>query len=386
MRIFLLLLLFFCVNKVIGQEVNSVEDAKQIAQKALDNVSKNINLSKQQIKQLSIYVRNLQNSQSNLKNQIEKLQNQQKQAKQQLEKDSDLFKKYIIEQNKAEQKYKLAKKQFVHITSALEYMQLTPPPILVAQPQTIYKTIRGTEIIQIIVPKVKQEIDNYNSVLNALKQSIANSNIQKNQLIASLNIYKINTEKLNMLLHLTQINEQKSNQKIIQTHQTIDNLETKSQSLEKFLNIVNKQKTNELLATKKLELLNKLKKLPNFTIFKGKLNLPVQGKVLKNYYTDKNSNKKGETLLALTSNKVKASSAGLIEYAGDFRSYGKIVIINMGSNYYMILSGFKELFVESNKFIEKNTILGLVDINKTIYAELKFGSESVNIEPWWLTS
>lgn len=56
----------------------------------------------------------------------------------------------------------------------------------------------------------------------------------------------------------------------------------------------------------------------------------------------------------------------------------------MGSNYYMILSGFSKLFVESNSFISKGKELGLVGSSKTIYVELKFVSESVNLQSWWI--
>lgn len=384
MQIVFLILYLFMIVTANGQELSSLEEAKQIAQQALDHISSNVTLSQQQISLLTKQVENIKNDKIRFKDAIANLQKQQQQAKEQLEKDSNLFKKYRTEQAIAQKKYDKVKVEFIHISGALAYMQLKPPPILVVQPQTIRQTIRGADLLQIIVPKIKDQVKNYNKLLIELNNSIENSERQKQNFINTINNYKINTEKLNLLLKKAQENEKNSKQQIIIKQQNVTNLYDKTENLQKFLEIVKKQQNAQQLLSKKEELKNKLSKLPKFITLKGKLALPVKGKVIKNYYIDKNSNKHGELLLAINDEKVTIPHAAIVEYAGKFRSYGNIVILNMGSNYYMILCGFKKLFVENNSFINKNTVLGLVDRNKTIYAELKHATESLNLQLWWL--
>lgn len=366
--------------EAISQENNSLAEASSIAQQALNDISIHISLSTEQINNLICQIKQIQKNKTRLKENIKDIQKEQLLAKIKLEKDKKLFKNYRIEQALAQEKYNKVKNQFMHIIGVLEHMQLSPPPILIVNPQDIHKTIIGADILNILIPKIQHSIYLYKDALKKLNNSIANANKQKIQLISTITNYDLITKKMNLLLYSANENEKISKQKINNVQQDIANMAKKTKNLQNFLNIIAKQQNQ-----KKLENLEKkLKTKVNFPTLKGKLELPVKGKILENFYSQKDSEKKGELLLAQKDNKVFAPNDAIVSYAGNFRSYGNIVILDMGSNYYMILSGFGKLFVESNSFISKGDILGLVGSSKTIYVELKFVSESVNLQSWWI--
>lgn len=368
------------LSKAISQENNSLREASLVAQKALNDISRHIYLSTEQINNLKHQIKQIQNDKVELKENIKNIEKEHISAKIKLEKDKKLFKNYRIEQELAQQKYNKVKNQFLHIIGALEHMRLSPPPILIVNPQDIRKSMRGADILNIMIPKLQHSIYVYNDALKNLNSSIAEADKQKTQLISAIKNYDLITKKLNLLLHSANENEKISKQKINITQQDIAHMSTKTHELQKFLSIIGKQQNR-----KKIEdLEKKLNANVDFVKLKGKLELPVKGKIVQDFYLQKDSEKKGELLLATKDNKVVAPNDAIVAYAGNFRSYGNIVILNMGSNYYMILSGFSKLFVESNSFISKGKELGLVGSSKTIYVELKFVSESVNLQSWWI--
>ena len=82
-----------------------------------------------------------------------------------------------------------------------------------------------------------------------------------------------------------------------------------------------------------------------------------------------------------------------MSFAGQFRSYGRLLIINAGDGYYLVLAGLDQTSVEVGQFVLAGEPVGSMgeksagppgsDGDPTLYVEFKKDGGSIDPEPWW---
>jgi len=106
---------------------------------------------------------------------------------------------------------------------------------------------------------------------------------------------------------------------------------------------------------------------------------------------------KGLSLTTRAEAQVTAPSDGWVVYAGPFRTYGQLLIINAGGGYHLLLAGMERIDVELGQFVltgEPVAVMGgkapLVspavasDANPpTLYVEFRKDGVAVDPAPWW---
>ncbi len=124
--------------------------------------------------------------------------------------------------------------------------------------------------------------------------------------------------------------------------------------------------------------------LPEGTRFadaRGGLKPPVQGSLKSGY----GSGRKGLTVTTRPSAQVTAPFTGRIEFAGAFKNYDNVVILNVGENYFMLLTGLGEIFVTSGEMVGSGEPIGLMpDASRAaeLYIELRKNGSPINPTPW----
>ena len=124
--------------------------------------------------------------------------------------------------------------------------------------------------------------------------------------------------------------------------------------------------------------------LPEGTRFadaRGGLKPPVQGTLKSSY----GSGRKGLTVSTRNNAQVTAPFTGRIEFAGAFKNYDNVVILNVGENYFMLLTGLGEIFVDSGEMVGAGEPLGLMPssgANSELYIELRKNGAPINPKPW----
>lgn len=148
-----------------------------------------------------------------------------------------------------------------------------------------------------------------------------------------------------------------------------------------------------------------------FAEAKGRLPLPVSGRILKNFGEEDGLGgvMRGIQVAARPEARVASPSDGWIVYAGPFRSYGKLLIINGGGGYHVVLAGMDRVDVEMGQFVLAGEPVGtmgskriasaaigvaaagtgLVDLYSTqpvLYVEFRKENSSIDPAPWWVSS
>ena len=84
-------------------------------------------------------------------------------------------------------------------------------------------------------------------------------------------------------------------------------------------------------------------------------------------------------------------------YAGPFRSYGQVLILNAGDGYHIVLAGMERIDAALGQFVlggEPVAVMGATrlasigDIDHTsaqpiLYVEFRKDGNSINSAPWW---
>lgn len=91
----------------------------------------------------------------------------------------------------------------------------------------------------------------------------------------------------------------------------------------------------------------------------------------------------GITYAALSSAPVQAPCTGRVEFAGPFRSFGQMLILDCGRNYRFVLSGLGQLTVSGGQSIRKAATLGQMPAAEgMLFVQLRHGTQVVSPTPF----
>lgn len=131
---------------------------------------------------------------------------------------------------------------------------------------------------------------------------------------------------------------------------------------------------------------------------RGKLPLPAAGKRVLNYSerTQYGSQSKGLVMETRSGAQVTSPSDGWVLYAGEFRSYGKLLIIDAGGGYNVVLAGLSQIDVRPGEFVLASEPIGtMMTVKKepagaasgapVLYIEFRKDGQPIDPDPWWVS-
>ncbi|MEQ1711174.1 MAG: peptidoglycan DD-metalloendopeptidase family protein [Hyphomicrobium sp.] len=135
-----------------------------------------------------------------------------------------------------------------------------------------------------------------------------------------------------------------------------------------------------------------------FELAKAKLPLPAQGRRVLAFgeKTNYGGHSKGLVLETRHGAQITSPSDGWIVYAGEFRSYGQLLIINAGGGYHILLAGLSQIDVQPGQFVlaaepvgtmgasPKSTSGGAPQTAPVLYVEFRKDGRPVDPDPWWV--
>ncbi len=130
---------------------------------------------------------------------------------------------------------------------------------------------------------------------------------------------------------------------------------------------------------------------------RGLLPLPAQGRRVLTFgeKTQYGSQSRGLVLETRHGGQVVSPSDGWIVYAGEFRSYGQLLIINAGGGYHILLAGLSQIDVQLGQFVLAGEPVGVMsaaakspqaktqDNAPILYIEFRKDQRPIDPDPWW---
>ncbi len=130
----------------------------------------------------------------------------------------------------------------------------------------------------------------------------------------------------------------------------------------------------------------------------GRLPLPAQGRKVLAFgeKTQYGGQSKGLVLETRQGAQVTSPCDGWIVYAGEFRSYGQLLIINAGGGYHVLLAGLSQIDVQPGQFVLAAEPVGTMSgwsqqaqpaaLNSApvLYVEFRKDGRPIDPDPWWV--
>jgi murein hydrolase activator len=301
------------------------------------------------------------------------------------------------------------------VLAALQRMGLNPPPAILVKPEDALSSIRSAILLGAVVPELRQETEALVADLDALKRittSIANERS------ALLNVLKNQSEerhRLDALIAQKQALRTQSEAQLKSENERFAALANQATSLKDLIgklqkDLATQENTAERLRRdeeKRIALErekaknadpNEAKLKPGISLaaLKGSLSLPVAGKTVRGFGTDDGfgGTTAGITIASNPSGVVLTPVDATILYAGPFRSYHQLLILDAGNGYHLVMGGMDKSVVTVGQFVLSGEPIGvmgekpqsagniLTDLPE-LYIELRQDGQPVDSAPWW---
>jgi septal ring factor EnvC (AmiA/AmiB activator) len=323
------------------------------------------------------------------------------------------------------------------LLAALQRLGRNPPPALLVEPESALKAVRSAILLGAVLPEFTEEAKFLAQELEDLvrvRSDIAKEIERQKSEIASLND---NRTKLDLLTDMRRKEQAANEEELARSRARAEQLAGEVKSLRELIERSEKEiassqaaaeaaaqaEASRLIEPKSIEEekrnIDKIQNAKNpeqrtlaslsnpgrltpaisFNKAKGLLPLPVSGEQLRHFGDADSfgSLTKGLLLATRKSAVVTSPTDGWIAYAGNFRTYGKIVIVNAGSGYHILLAGLDEISVDIGQFVlagepvgkmgEKHlstaTAIDVASEQPVLYIEFRKDGTAIDPAPWW---
>jgi len=311
------------------------------------------------------------------------------------------------------------------VLAALQRIGRDPPPALLVSPEDALSSVRSAILLGAVVPEIRAETEALASDLKelaVLRQAIASERVS---LATALEENATEEQRLADLASEKAALQDESQRRLDRERERAEALSVRSGELESVIaslasEIVSLKEAAE--AARKAEderqrqLAERLERarafaavavpdknriMPAYAFSKlsGTLSRPAQGDTVRYFGADDGTGHTlaGEVLATEKGATVYAPADGWIAYAGPFRSYGQVVIVDTGENHHVVLAGMEEIKVSAGRFVVAgeplatmgqtrfagSAALSLASERPTLYIEIRKDGQPVDPRSWW---
>ena len=316
------------------------------------------------------------------------------------------------------------------VLAALQRVGSTPSPLLLADPDSVLDTVRSSILLGSVIPDLKSETDALLADLSAIERIKLTAATERDGLAKDVPSLVRDRQDIALLVEARQKDiagaESKANEQAMQAaslaakSQTLKDLlgrvEGEIDSVSKATRDANSASTrNEEDAKAALDPAAKdarsrfaalafrdpsrLAPKVSFGELKGLLPQPVNGSLI-NGFNKRDSISgvtKGITYSTRPNAIVSAPADGWVSFAGPFRTYGQLLILNAGGGYYILLAGMDRISVSLGQFVlagepvatmndpQKDIATSASSDKKipTLYIEFRKDGTPIDPTPWW---
>jgi murein hydrolase activator len=306
----------------------------------------------------------------------------------------------------------------VEILAALQRIGRQPPPALMVRPEDALQAVRTAIMLGAVVPEMRTQADALAGDLAELLRVRKDIDAENAKLSRDLATLAHEQLRLNMLIDERQQKQTAVEQTLDAQRQRaadlahqVDNLKDLIAKLEQGLDSVTRQtrlnsRAIEEDATRPdlaaLKDPGRLTPAVAFAANRGHLRLPVNGSRIREFGASDGAGgtQKGLSIATRSGAEITAPCDGWVVYAGPFRSYGQLLILNAGGGYHVLLAGMERISVDLGQFVltgEPVAVMGAVlgggsqvstavtagAKQPVLYVEFRKDGTPIDPSPWW---
>lgn len=302
----------------------------------------------------------------------------------------------------------------------MQKMGREPPPVMVTKRSDALKMVRSAMVLSSFFPKFKEEAERLSTRLADLDRVLAETRTQQQQLGEQRAQFGKSREEIEMLL-VEKRDRLRGNFAKLDDLKVVASRHTRAVTdlgdLLQRLDAEVAQNSNLAAYEAELKRLGpivelkpeakqvafvqpgRMKPALPFEKVKGQLPLPCAGKKIKSFGMRDETGGKSEGIVVETRTdaQIVSPSDGWVIYAGQFRSYGQLLIINAGGGYHILLAGMDQIYTSVGQFVlagEPVAVMGksapqpaggATSRSPSLYIEFRKDARPVDPDPWWST-
>jgi murein hydrolase activator len=312
----------------------------------------------------------------------------------------------------------------VEVLASLQRISRKPPPAVLVRPEDIMVSIRTSMMLGAVLPELRSEAE---VIIQDLSQLITNRQEaakERDTLKAETAALESARQRLSALVGTRQLQLESGETKLVEERRKVQQLVREANSLKDLIGRIETEITSArraaiaaslvplpsqnpvqaaALAPGALRDMARLQPKIAFQDTKGTLLLPAKGASLKTFGSPDGFGGR-ESGMSLETSKyalVTAPADGWVSFAGSYRSYGQVLIINTGGGYRMVLTGLERVNVDIGQFIlagEPVASMGGVPAvalateasssaaMPVLYIEIRKDGIPIDPGPWWVKS
>jgi septal ring factor EnvC (AmiA/AmiB activator) len=391
----------------------------------LETLSQSISVSDEKTKQLEAEIASLEKTRQNLREEIVKSATLRKEMEEKILAGEKRLEGMREEEAGVRASLYERRGLLAEVLAALQRMGRNPPPALLVTPEDALSSVRSAILLGAVVPGIRKETDGLVDDLASLMSIKSDIDQERTELTDVMQVRIDEEKRSELLIAQNEALAQTNSRTLAAERRRAEELAGRATSLEGLIGSLEREigsvrdaaalaraKEEErrgqseaerekarALARDSMPDKNRIAPAYEFQELQAKLDLPVAGDVLRQFGEADGTghDSQGLTLAANPGALVTAPSDGWIVFAGTFRSYGRMIILNAGEGYHLVLAGMDKVSVREGQFVvagEPLAVMGekrVASVNAltletdkpTLYIEFRKNGKPVDSRPWW---
>jgi len=299
------------------------------------------------------------------------------------------------------------------VLAALQRVGRTPPPALMVSPEDALQSVRSAILLGAVLPDMKVEVDTLLADLAELVKVRSEIAAERDGLGRDLAALSQERTRMTGLVAERQRKQSETEKALdaeraraLQLARQADNLKDLIGRIEQDI-AASARAAAAARAERPADPKNSLAALQDpgrlspaiaFAAARKTLPLPLNGIKIREFGTPDGlgGTEKGLSVASRAGAQVTAPCDGWVVYAGPFRSYGQLLILNAGGGYHVLLAGMERISVDLGQFVltgEPVAIMGggpqsaaavaTGSSQPILYIEFRKDGVPVDPSPWW---
>lgn len=304
------------------------------------------------------------------------------------------------------------------VLMALQRMGRTPPPAMLSRPEDALAAIRGSILAGAVLPDIRVEAEALAVDLAQLTELTRSIQDEHEALRARYAELGEEQARIDLLVSTKQQQSDQTQAALAAEQGKAAELANQAESLQSLIKTLESEVESAALAAeqaqaasqaaqpadqaeaeRRLSDTSRISPAVKFADAKGLLTWPVAGEMTRGFgdpdeFGDKSQ---GISLAARPESAVLAPADTWVVYAGPFRSYGKVLILNAGDGYHIVMAGMERVDAASGQFVLAGEPVGLMGATRlasagevdhtsaqpVLYVEFRKDGTAIDSAPWW---
>lgn len=307
----------------------------------------------------------------------------------------------------------------VEVLAALQRLGRRPPPAVLARPEDMLQAVRTAILLGAVLPDLKAEAEALAGDLAELARLRDAAGQERTAIAAELKRLAEDRISLNALIEARRQRIAEAEAGAAPERAEAERLAGKAKDLRELIEGLDREIASASRAAdearRRMEAEGKdarerfaagafrdparLAPKVAFAETRGLLPLPIAGTTLTPYGAPDGlgGTTRGVSLSARSGALVTAPADAWVTFAGPFRSFGQMVILNAGSGYFVLLAGLQRIDVELGQFVLAGEPLGIMGESaaspsgrldgdrkgSVLYVEFRKDGAPIDPAPWW---